>query len=54
LVLGVVMATHLDEIYTAIIVGIFVMVVGAFLLSVVWRLYRAGSNDQTRGNGIDI
>jgi hypothetical protein len=49
-----VMATHIDEIYTTIIVGMFVVVVGAFLLSVVWRLYRAGSKDATSQEGYDV
>jgi xanthine/uracil permease len=48
------MATHLDKIYTAIIVGTFVMAVGAFLLSVVWRLYWAGGNDLASQEGDDI
>ena len=48
------MATPIDEIYTTIIVGMFVVVVGAFLLSVVWRLYRAGSNSPDTRERYDI
>ena len=48
------MATQIDTINTAIIVGMFVVIVGAFLLSVVWRLYWARSNDPDPQERYDI
>ena len=37
--------THLNTFDTVLIINIFVIVIGCFLASVVWRLYVGGRND---------